>query len=859
VPGVHGGFILDRSIDMSDSGKRVLNRLYLHVSAVETLSGVSAQLVAEAIRHSGRTPNSDFNVVRIREDTEEVALLNYPGFFEDAFPGLTHSWRVHVPSGLVSFRDYSRSLNPPILHRKELLLASSHPGRPAFEARTRFAESLGLFDDPVRIGFRRQWEELVASKGYSIVEGEFTPVSNADLAAPEPLDFSSAATVERHRTALSRKFLSAPVQALLRHRVLEPGRSFFDYGCGRGDDLAGLLSLGYSGAGWDPHFRPDSPLVRSEVVNLGFVINVIEDPAERIAALHGAYALATGALSVAAILWSSSAPHARPYRDGVLTTRNTFQRFFSQGELQTFIESVLDEQAFPVGPGIYFVFRDRYLEQRFLSGRQMDPTRAPRLLATRERTRLEPSLRRQPRSELDATRGASLEKLWNACVEWGRLPDSDEYPESEGIVELFGSWKRALNRMLAANDPALLERAAAARMEELRLYFALQAFDRRRNRTIVDPRLKRDVRSFFGSLSTAEAEGLRLLKRSADPAEMKAACEAAAADGLGWLEGDHSLQLHTSMVRQLPPVLRAYVGCATSLYGDVSSADLIKLHIQSGKVSLMRFDDFEGSAIPLMVERVKIKLREQDLDYFEYGGQYPPAPLYFKSRYINEEFLGYAEQVEFDRQLAELSIVDQEGFGPSHAEFQDALRLRRRQISGLNLLPSADIPPLDQRCGSTFTYRQLIECGETWVRTKVDNVPQSAASFNALYELSVQVLDPVVEYFGGIKLTYGFAGQRLTRLISGRIAPALDQHAACERNARGEPICSRAGAAVDFLVEFENMREVTRWIASNCVFDRMYFYGDDRPLHVSVGPEFNRDVFEMVEKEGRRIPRKLSL
>jgi hypothetical protein len=121
------------------------------------------------------------------------------------------------------------------------------------------------------------------------------------------------------------------------------------------------------------------------------------------------------------------------------------------------------------------------------------------------------------------------------------------------------------------------------------------------------------------------------------------------------------------------------------------------------------------------------------------------------------------------------------------------------------------------------------------------------------------VLDPVVEYFGGIKLTYGFAGQRLTRLMSGRIAPALDQHAACERNARGKPICGRAGAAIDFLVEFENMREVARWIASNCAFDRMYFYGDERPIHVSVGPEFNRDVFEMVEKEGRRIPRKLSL
>jgi DNA phosphorothioation-associated putative methyltransferase len=844
---------------MSKFGKNVLDRLYIHISGVETLGDIAAQLVSEAIRRSNRRPNSDFNVLRISEDTEEVALLQYPLFFEDAFPALTHSWRVHVPSGHVSFRDYSRSLNPPILHRKELLLPTSHPDRPEFEARTRFAESIGLFDDPVRIGFRRQWEELVASKGYSILDGEFVALSNADLADAESLEFSSPATVERHRTALSRKFLSAPVQALLRHRVMEPGKTFFDYGCGRGDDLAGLLSLGYAGAGWDPHFRPDSPLIRADVVNLGFVINVIEDLAERIAALQGAYALATGALSVAAILWSSSAPRSRPYGDGVLTSRNTFQRFFSQGELQTFIEGVLDEQAFPVAPGIYFVFRDRYLEQRFLGRRQMDPTRAPRLLATRQRTRPELNLRRQQRAELDATQDAALGELWNACIEWGRLPDSDEYPGSDAIIALFGSWKRALNRMLSAHDPVLLERAAAARMEELRLYFALQAFERRRNRMIVDPRLKRDIRTFFGSLSTAEPEGLQLLKRSADPAQIQAACEAAAAEGLGWLNGDHSLQLHTSMVRQLPPVLRAYVGCATSLYGDASSADLIKIHIQSGKVSLMTFDDFEGSAIPLMIERVKIKLREQDLDYFEYGGQYPPAPLYFKSRYINEEFPDYAEQLEFDRRLAELGIVDQEGFGPSHAEFQEQLRLRRRQIIGLRLTPSLDIPPLDQRCGKTFTYRQLIECGETWERTKVDNLPESAESLNALYELVTQVLDPVVEYFGGIKLTYGFAGQRLTRLISGRIAPALDQHAACERNARGKPICARGGAAVDFVVEFENMREVAEWIFSNCVFDRMYFYGNDRPLHVSIGPELNRDVIEMVEKGGRRIPRKLEL
>ena len=109
-------------------------------------------------------------------------------------------------------------------------------------------------------------------------------------AYPVPTQTSapSAINIERHRTALSRRFLSAPVQALLRHGILEPGKTVFDYGCGRGDDISGLASLGYTVLGWDPHFRADSALQKCDVVNLGFVINVIEDMDERISALKDA-------------------------------------------------------------------------------------------------------------------------------------------------------------------------------------------------------------------------------------------------------------------------------------------------------------------------------------------------------------------------------------------------------------------------------------------------------------------------------------------------------------------------------------------------------------------------------------------
>jgi hypothetical protein len=41
----------------------------------------------------------------------------------------------------------------------------------------------------------------------------------------------------------------------------------------------------------------------------------------------------------------------------------------------------------------------------------------------------------------------------------------------------------------------------------------------------------------------------------------------------------------------------------------------------------MRYDDFAGKALPRMVGRVKIKLREQDIDYFAYGEAFEPPFL----------------------------------------------------------------------------------------------------------------------------------------------------------------------------------------------------------------------------------------
>lgn len=101
-------------------------------------------------------------------------------------------------------------------------------------------------------------------------------------------ELSESERIQRHRTAMQRSALSRPVQSAVSDGLLSVGSEFLDYGCGLGDDVELLIPLGIRAIGWDPVHRPSTPLSESSIVNLGYVVNVIEDPAERVNTLRRA-------------------------------------------------------------------------------------------------------------------------------------------------------------------------------------------------------------------------------------------------------------------------------------------------------------------------------------------------------------------------------------------------------------------------------------------------------------------------------------------------------------------------------------------------------------------------------------------
>ena len=426
--------------------------------------------------------------------------------------------------------------------------------------------------------------------------------------------------IERERTALRRTGLSSPMQHLLRFGFLDGSYTLFDYGCGRGDDLRVLEGMNVPAAGWDPVFRPDAPREPADIVSLGFVLNVIEDPGEREATLKSAFRLAEKMLVVSVMLgYQAKREQFAQYHDGVRTKRNTFQKYFAQDEFRAYLESTLSRHAIPIAPGTCVVFRNQMDEQLFLLARQQ-VRREWRLLRRNPSDAAISALVEDHREQVDA--------YWLKALELGRPPAPEECPEAQSLIRLVDSWRRVHEWVGRFFSPEELEAAAIARQEDLLVYFALAQFEKRRSYSELPERLQRDVQFFFGSVTKAHSAGKRALFAVGDSSRVEEAALFCHEElGIGRLVDRHDLTFHQSLLGECLPLIRIYVGCALQLFGDVESVDLIKVHLQSGKVTFLVYDDFEGQKTPNLIERIKVDLPRLRVDFFDYVGEYTPQPL----------------------------------------------------------------------------------------------------------------------------------------------------------------------------------------------------------------------------------------
>ena len=590
-------------------GKNLPDAIYIHESTLEHIPEKLKNIIL-AVGKALKVPRENWNLVKLSKRQFSLSLLSYPTFDTESYPAIKQSVTVDLQKLAHKITDYTNYDNPPILHRKETMVLPSYLHYEEFVHITQEGEQAGLYEKPRHIGFKASWEALIHSHGYELVDGRL--FRNSAL-----LQNSDSTKIERDKTAIARHDLSAPMKSLAKHGYLEGDYSIFDYGCGRGDDLRELEAHGLDALGWDPNFLPDADKVNADIVNIGFVINVIEDRHERTEALQGAWQLADKLLVVSAMLANESyLARFTPYKDGIITSRNTFQKYYTQSELKMFIELSIGEEPIAVAPGIYFVFRDKQLEQSFLQHRHK------RQYSWEQKAK--PVDLEKAKTQLLVTKHSELfEAFWKHCLLLARCPAKDEFERADELIELLGSIKKAFRLAQGYYGANELNIARQMRTEDLLVYFAVGLFGKRKPYTNLPEQTKRDIKTFFGTNKSAQTQATELLFQIADIQRIEEECLKAHAslpksvlsEELGQ---PHSLTLHKQYLDLLSPLLRIYISSALQLYGELEDIQLIKIHITSGKLTLLGYENFDKEAAPRLKERVKIKMGEQDVDFYDY-------------------------------------------------------------------------------------------------------------------------------------------------------------------------------------------------------------------------------------------------
>ena len=149
--------------------------------------------------------------------------------------------------------------------------------------------------------------------------------------------------INRHNTAIKRSKLSAPTRWAMENGHIKG--KVYDWGCGRGDDVNFLREQKFNVIGYDPYYFPlNAPKYmkfdRIKTVLNNYVLNVIESKRERTMLLKKIEDLITDKTTVVlsvrrpvVIEKSAKAKGWKVYKDGYITSTNTFQKGYTEEEI----------------------------------------------------------------------------------------------------------------------------------------------------------------------------------------------------------------------------------------------------------------------------------------------------------------------------------------------------------------------------------------------------------------------------------------------------------------------------------------------------------------------------------------------
>lgn len=444
----------------------------------------------------------------------------------------------------------------------------------------------------------------------------------------------------RSKTAIKRYSFSRPVTFLLENDLLNLETSFFDYGCGKGDDVRLLKKQGFKCSGWDPGSFKDQKKVKADIVNVGYVINVIPDLNERIKVLKDAWKISKKVLCVSARLNNeiSLLTQKNEYLDGYITEKETFQKFYDHFELKLFIELTLNARAIAAGPGVYFIFKDEQLESQHKLNKYKSYIHIPKSLKV--------EVLYEENKEL-------FENLKQYILQKGRLPKTNENFDDNKLTEKFRSYKAALNILNRIYPKLDINEIALKRKEDYLLFMSLEAFNGRSKLNTLPIETQNDIKEFFSNYKTAKEESDKLLFSIGDPHVIRTKIS----DCLIGKKTQEALYIHIQAVDKLDVTLRLYEGISRQYLGQ-PEGNIIKFPYDKKSISYHNYPEFDKNPHPELKSVTKVDLLNLKIIDKDYSTRSNPPILHRKELFIDRSDKNYQKFLKLTKQEEEAGLYE---------------------------------------------------------------------------------------------------------------------------------------------------------------------------------------------------------
>ncbi len=384
-----------------------------------------------------------------------------------------------------------------------------------------------------------------------------------------------------------------------------------DYGSGRGQDGERLRRLGMDVVAWDPFFTPAAHPVPREVVLLTYVLNVIENPVERIEVLRAAWALAQEVLVVSSrLLWDARRVRGLPTEDGILTSRGTFQHLFSPLELRSLVDSVTETSSVQATPGVVYAFKSPSRRLAHLARKTLGTYRW----------------------DAATDYGAALASVVDFVESVGRMPSFEELPDQH--VAILGRISmNELSRvvMRAANQERVQEGAKRSTLDTL-LYLAMDLFNGRAAFSDLPLRIQLDLRKFFGSHRAAIQRADRLLLKLRDDQYLRGAMR----NSVGKMTPT-ALYIHVRALRRAPIILRLYEYCGAVAAGRIPDATLVKLHHDKRAVAWLGYPEFDSDPHPRTAWSYQVSFPNFETSFTDFSSRSNRPLLHRKEEFLSSD------------------------------------------------------------------------------------------------------------------------------------------------------------------------------------------------------------------------------